>query len=125
VTINKADLGVDISNKIEVVTYLKVLSDTKTISKSEIGKDSPNDQSDKGKTKLPPIELMQRTFVFDEFSRAIMAKIVKKCGSRDYWENWAGDVAKIAQTHITRIKALLEKPDTSERCPLPTKFRGT
>jgi predicted helicase len=44
-----------------------------------------------------------------------MAKIVKKCGRRDYWEDWAGDIAKIAQTHIIRITALVEKPHTAER----------
>ena len=33
----------------------------------------------------------------------------------DYWEDWASDIAKIAQTHITRITALVEKPDTTER----------
>lgn len=30
----------------------------------------------------------------------------------DYWEDWASDVAKIAQTHITRIKAILTEPGT-------------
>lgn len=44
-----------------------------------------------------------------------MAKIVKKCGRRDYWEDWATDIANIAQTHITRITALVKKPGTSER----------
>jgi predicted helicase len=54
-------------------------------------------------------------FAFDELSKAIMAKIVKKCGTRDYWEDWATDIAKIAQTHITRLKALVEQPRSKER----------
>jgi predicted helicase len=44
-----------------------------------------------------------------------VSKFIKTHGSHDQWENWAGDVAKIAQTHITRINALLEKPDTTQR----------
>jgi predicted helicase len=60
-------------------------------------------------------EPKQGELFFDEFSKAIMAKIVKKCGRRDYWEDWASDIARIAQTHITRIKALVEKPGSSER----------
>ncbi len=44
-----------------------------------------------------------------------MAKIVRKCGRRDYWEDWASDIAKIAQTHITRITALVQRHNTPER----------
>ena len=43
-------------------------------------------------------------FVFDEFTKAIRAKMVKQCGTRDYWEEWAKDIAQIAQRHITRIE---------------------
>ena len=44
---------------------------------------------------------------FEEYRDAIFAKIVSKCGSRRYWTEWAEDVGKIAQTNITRIRALL------------------
>ena len=36
-----------------------------------------------------------------------MAKIVEKCGTREYWEDWAKDVAEIAERHITRIRSLV------------------
>ena len=42
-----------------------------------------------------------------EIERALYAKVVKKCGNRLYWEEWATDIAKIAQTHITRISTIL------------------
>ena len=51
--------------------------------------------------------------VIDEFSRAVMAKIVEKCGTRDYWEDWAKDVAQIAERHISRITSLVEQPDSN------------
>ena len=47
----------------------------------------------------------------EQLRNAIFAKIVKKCGDREYWEMWAKDVAEIAQRHISRIKALLEDSD--------------
>ena len=46
-------------------------------------------------------------FKVSELERALYAKIVKKCGNRLHWEQWAGDIAKIAQTHITRISAIV------------------
>ncbi len=48
----------------------------------------------------------------DEWRDAIYAKIVLKCGDRRYWENWAGDVAEIAERHTLRIRTLLEKADS-------------
>ena len=48
----------------------------------------------------------------DEWRNAVYAKIVTKVGSRRYWEDWARDVADIAQRHITRITALLDDQNT-------------
>ena len=50
------------------------------------------------------------TFEIGEIERALYAKIVKKCGNRHHWEDWAGDIAKIARTHIDSINAILENP---------------
>ncbi|MEN4828869.1 type ISP restriction/modification enzyme [Pseudomonas sp. P39-UII1] len=51
-----------------------------------------------------------------EIEKAIYAKIVEKCGNRHHWEDWANDIAKIARTHIDRIKGILENPEyTAER----------
>ncbi|MCJ0977621.1 DEAD/DEAH box helicase [Rhodococcus sp. ARC_M12] len=47
-------------------------------------------------------------FSLSEWQEAIVAKIVDKVGTRVYWEQWAGDVAEIANTQITRINALLD-----------------
>lgn len=53
---------------------------------------------------------VQGEFAFEvgEIERALYAKVVEKCGNRHHWEDWANDIAKIAQTHIDRIRALLE-----------------
>lgn len=50
----------------------------------------------------------------EEWRNAIYAKIVQKVGDRRYWENWANDVAKIAERHTARIKELLEDPDSKQ-----------
>lgn len=116
--INKADLGVDVSDHIEVIAVSNKLPTKKDGdgAKANIGHGAAAADDDEREPEdikaRPPV---QGTFVFDEISKAIMAKIVKKCGRRDYWEDWAGDIAKIAQTHITRITALVAKPGTPER----------
>lgn len=47
-------------------------------------------------------------FEVGEIERALYAKVVDKCGNRHHWEDWANDIARIAQTHVDRITALLE-----------------
>ena len=50
----------------------------------------------------------------DSVQQAILAKIVEKCGTRTYWEDWANDIAQIADKHITRIKATLDNKNSDE-----------
>lgn len=49
----------------------------------------------------------------DELRNAIYARMVKKVGSRTYWDQWAKDIALIAHAHITRITALVNDPSTA------------
>ncbi|MGO1808954.1 MAG: restriction endonuclease, partial [Micrococcaceae bacterium] len=49
----------------------------------------------------------------DELRDAIYARMVKKVGSRTYWDQWAKDIATIASAHITRITRLVDDPDTA------------
>ncbi|MDE0644794.1 MAG: DEAD/DEAH box helicase family protein [Gammaproteobacteria bacterium] len=49
-----------------------------------------------------------------EFRSAIFAQIVRKVGRMSYWEDWAADVGKIAQTQITRISTALETDEHSQ-----------
>lgn len=120
--INKADLGVDITDHIEVIAVSNKLPAKRAQAESTgIGHggargDEVSEPAGKAARQTP----FQTSFVFDEFSKAIMAKIVKKCGRRDYWEDWATDIARIAQTHITRITALVEQTGTTERAAFET-----
>ena len=44
----------------------------------------------------------------DEMTRGLLARMVTRCGTRLYWENWAKDIADIAQSHITRIASIVD-----------------
>jgi predicted helicase len=46
----------------------------------------------------------------EEWRDAIYTKIVTKVGERHYWEDWAKDVAVIADRHVARITAALTDP---------------
>lgn len=46
-------------------------------------------------------------FPVERWERAVHTTLVKKCGTRIYWDTWAADVARIAERHIERIGALV------------------
>ncbi|PDS71137.1 DEAD/DEAH box helicase [Rhizobium phaseoli] len=115
-TINKMDLGVNVSGQIEIIAVTNDLPSRNKAERTGLGigqGGTAEEREDVGGTAVS--EPVQTSFVFDEISRAILAKIVKKCGRRSYWEDWATDIGKVAQTHITRIKALVEQPGSEER----------
>lgn len=49
-------------------------------------------------------------FPIGEVTEAIYAQLVKKVGTRHYWEDWASDIAAIAARHETRIRTLIDDP---------------
>lgn len=98
--INQYSLGQDIGGIITVVTD----TSPRDIDEGSVFDGGAKDETDNRSNKQIPDQLP-----LDEFSRAIMAKIVEKCGTRFYWEDWAGDVAVIAEKHISRITGLIEQ----------------
>jgi murein DD-endopeptidase MepM/ murein hydrolase activator NlpD len=55
-------------------------------------------------------EQIELEFEIGEIERAIYAKLVQRVGNRHHWEDWANDIAKIARTHIDRIRSILGLP---------------
>lgn len=126
-TINRIGLGEDVSDRIEIIdgtstseleATTAVVEDVKPKAKKREddgddtdtnlgGEDETEDEDDK--------EPEQLSFTLTDLSQAIKAKIVDKCGTRDYWENWASDIADIAHTHITRINSIVLNSGTPER----------
>ena len=115
--INQGGLGQDISDRISIVDGRTSLVSEELKAVTATVEDLPARSRGEGSgigEKPPPDPPPPRTdplpLVIDEFSRAVMAKIVEKCGTREYWEDWARDVAQIAERHITRISSLVTKP---------------
>ncbi|WP_375702843.1 MULTISPECIES: DEAD/DEAH box helicase [unclassified Bartonella] len=119
-TINKASLGQDISNVIEIIG---VTQSTELQAVTAVVDNLPV-RSQPARAGIGSLEhdcfLTEQvneefSFCVDELSRAILAKIVKKCGTRDYWEDWASNIAEIAKNHITRLTGILAEPNTEAR----------
>lgn len=53
----------------------------------------------------------QTTLYFSDLQGAIYARMVKKVGTRRYWEYWAKEVADIARRHKERIERLIATND--------------
>lgn len=53
-------------------------------------------------------EYVQGLLFDDTVKQALYAKMVLKVGQRHYWEQWANDVAEIANRHQERIKKCIE-----------------
>jgi predicted helicase len=109
--VNKLDLIGKDSRKMEVIAITDQIS-KKSAKSSAGGKDSAKG----GNTIGEPVPAYPREvqgdlqFHVGELERALYAKVVKKCGNRNHWEDWANDIAKIAQTHITRITTITGNP---------------
>ena len=118
--INQGGLGQDVSDRISIVDGRSFENSTELRSVTAVVDDLPTRSRERSRIgegrgdyggDAPP-DPSPHQLVIDEFSRAIMAKIVEKCGSRVYWEDWAKDVSDIAQAHITRIGALVSQDGT-------------
>jgi len=72
---------------------------------TSIGTASPPDE---------PPSPTQLEFTVGALERAILAKVVEKMADRDHWEQWAADIARIAQFQIARIRTILEDAQHTE-----------
>lgn len=123
-TINQASLGQDVSDRIEIIGFGSKELDAITATVDQLPNKTAAKRSGiaKGAGGSSDDDIIieddhepELPLVIDDFSRAIMAKIVKKCGDREYWDRWAGSLRTIALAHITRLKALLEDPEGEPR----------
>jgi predicted helicase len=120
--INKLDLAGQDRSKMEVIAITDKISPKK---KSEgggadVSKGKPKIKKAKGSVigsvpqNYQDPKQAELNIEIGEIERAIMAKVVQKCGNRFYWDDWAKDIAKIAQTHISRITAILDNQENTE-----------
>lgn len=111
--INRLHLEGEHLERIKILLAMPESASAELVQQSE---ESPGDNgkgSDNGKDNGKEIELP-----FDQvkaFGNAMFAQIVKKCGDKMYWEDWAADVGRIAQTQITRIGTVLETDEDAQK----------
>ena len=123
--VNKLDLVGRDTSKMEVIAVTdKIASKAK---KSPTGESTQIKNPGRGKRTIgngdsPAPEQVDLQFEIGEIERAIYAKVVQKCGNRSHWEDWAKDIAKIAKTHIDRIKSILENPANTNEIEAFNKF---
>jgi predicted helicase len=117
-TINRIGLGEDVSKHIEIIdgtSHPELEATTAVVegvNTNKKKKPKPEDEDTNiGEDEVldpdHPNSPVQLEFTLDELSQAIKAKIVDKCGTREYWDKWAKDIAKIAEAHITRITSII------------------
>ncbi len=114
--INKLEFTGTMPSKMEVVAVAdNVLPKQKAKNKTQKSAAKALGSSIGVASDLPnPSYQHQINFEVGQIERALYAKIVKKCGNRFHWEDWANDIAKIANTHIDRIKVILENDNNSK-----------
>lgn len=108
--VNKLDLIGKDTSKMEIVAITDKIQKKQKKNKGTKNKDAGKGGFTIGTPDNRPKPEDQSELVFEigEIERAIYAKLVQKVGNRHHWEDWANDIAKIARTHIDRIKSILE-----------------
>ena len=96
--INRLDMG-EAGQHISIITLADWAPPT-----TAGGNDAPAADPDAAKASVAYHNLT----VFEGLPEAIRTRMVEKCGNKPYWEEWANDVARIAQAHVVRIRALVE-----------------
>ena len=69
------------------------------------------EESQKAAEITQGVQMRLTFFPVERWEKAVKTTLVKKCGTRIYWDEWAEDVAKIAQRHIERIGKLVREND--------------
>ena len=127
--INKLDLAGQDKSRMEVIAITDKISPKKKPEDGggDVGKGKPKIKKAKGVIGSTPKNYedpkqAELNIEIGEIERAIMAKVVQKCGNRMYWDEWAKDIAKIAQTHISRITAILANQENKGEIEAFDKF---
>jgi len=116
--VNKLELNGPNHQKMEVIAITDKVQKKTEKGKGSKDKDAGRNQFAIGKLppKVPAAESQgELQFEIGEIERAIYAKLVQKVGNRHHWEDWANDIAKIARTHIDRIRAALGLPSSDAK----------
>ena len=125
--VNKIEFDGQNKRKMEVVSITDEVK-KKSKSKAPGEKSTPSGVGQHGigesQGGVPQAIQAQMQFQVTDLERALYAKLVKKCGSRNYWDDWAKDIAAIANTHITRITQIISNPENTKEAAAFASFAG-
>ena len=107
--VNKLDLNNEAPEMIEIVP---------------VGFSEPEESPADGSEYEGNLRALQLEFPLEEIRQAIFAKMVEKVGTKQYWENWAKDVAQIAERHVAQINDFLLKPNSKVAKEFRNFLRG-
>ena len=81
------------------------------------GGKSDDDSDGDSLTAAEPMAALQTQLEmrFEQLQNVIFARMVQKVGSKRYWEQWASDVAKIAEKHIEQITTLVNNDEKARK----------
>ena len=114
--VNKLDLIGRDPRKMEVVAITDAVPRRSAAkSRGTTQREAGQRQFTIGEPEVPYRAETQAELAFNvgEIERALYAKVVRKCGNRNHWEDWANDIAKIANTHISRISQIVGNPQNT------------
>ena len=122
--VNKLDLIGKDNRKMEVIAITDKIQKKSPKATSTNHREAGKSQFSIGEaeTAYPAETQSELQFHVGELERALYAKVVKKCGNRNHWEDWANDIAKIANTHISRITAIVSNPQNTKECQAFSAF---
>jgi predicted helicase len=115
--VNKLDLIGKDTSKMEVIAVTEKIQRKQKTSTGPKNKDAGRGGFTIGEPQPKPYrkdDQHELQFEIGEIEKAIYAKLVQKVGNRQHWEDWANDIAKIARTHIDRIRSILGLPPETE-----------
>ena len=93
-------------NKIDLGSHSQRIIVTRPTRNDKDSKDEVSDGPDRGET-ADTNKVKAALAHFGEFQKAFYGKLVVKCGSKHYLEDWAKDVADMADRRIKRIREVI------------------
>ena len=103
--INKAWLEKNFNN---LSSHIEIIAVSDRLPSNAPGDEKKNAGTEIKKNEKPSPDW--QPVLFDDWSNAVMAKIVDKNRTPDYWKKWAKNIADIAQAHVSRIHGLIKNP---------------
>ncbi|WP_332065521.1 DEAD/DEAH box helicase [Bartonella sp. CB189] len=118
-TINKIELNGHAQDRIEIIAVTEDISQKNTEYQNGL-----NHSKSLGNHEITSTfgQSVLDIFYMEKVERAIFSKIVEKCGNKHYWEGWAKDIARIAESHIDSINAILEDKENTEEINIFNNF---